>query len=64
MSDADRALFWELIDELQAGDPRIEEGTIMGNRSRLLEKYSENGCLFRVTTNGVGELFFWRESHL
>lgn len=25
-------LFWELIDQLGADDPRIEEGTIMGGR--------------------------------
>jgi hypothetical protein len=28
----DEELFWELIGDLQAQDPRIEEGTIMGGR--------------------------------
>jgi hypothetical protein len=32
MSTPDETLFWELIDELRADDPRIEEGTIMGGR--------------------------------
>ena len=31
-SEQDQALFWDLIDELRAKDPRIEEGTIMGGR--------------------------------
>ena len=25
-------VFWELIDELRADDPRVDEGTIMGGR--------------------------------
>ena len=32
MSKSDERLFWELIDELRADDPRVEEGTIMGGR--------------------------------
>jgi hypothetical protein len=32
MSTTDETLFWELIDELRADDPRVEEGTIMGGR--------------------------------
>jgi hypothetical protein len=28
----DHVLFWDLIDELRADDPRVEEGTIMGGR--------------------------------
>jgi hypothetical protein len=32
MSTTDETLFWELIDELRANDPRVEEGTIMGGR--------------------------------
>lgn len=28
----DEDIFWELIDELQIDDPRIEEGTIMGGK--------------------------------
>ena len=32
MSTTDETLFWELIDELRADDPRVEEGKIMGGR--------------------------------
>lgn len=32
MAEDDTAMFWELIDELQLEDPRVEEGTIMGGR--------------------------------
>jgi len=32
MPQTDEELFWELIDELQTADPRVEEGTIMGGR--------------------------------
>ncbi len=28
----DEDLFWDLVDELRAEDPRVEEGTIMGGR--------------------------------
>ena len=32
MAATDAAMFWELIEELQREDPRVEEGTIMGGR--------------------------------
>ncbi|MDJ0768095.1 MAG: hypothetical protein QNJ12_04845 [Ilumatobacter sp.] len=32
MPQTDESVFWELIDELQLEDSRIEEGTIMGGR--------------------------------
>lgn len=32
MAQTDEDLFWELIEELQMEDPRIEEGTIMSGR--------------------------------
>lgn len=32
MALTDEEVFWELIDELQLKDPRVEEGTIMGGR--------------------------------
>jgi hypothetical protein len=32
MAVTDHDLFWELIEELQLQDPRVEEGTIMGGR--------------------------------
>jgi hypothetical protein len=32
MPQTDESVFWELIDELQTEDPRVEEGTIMGGR--------------------------------
>jgi hypothetical protein len=28
----DESMFWDLIEELQLEDPRVEEGTIMGGR--------------------------------
>ena len=32
MRTTDESAFWELIEELQLEDPRVEEGTIMGGR--------------------------------
>ena len=32
MVTTDVSMFWELIEELQLDDPRVEEGTIMGGR--------------------------------
>jgi len=32
MTTTDQDVFWELIEELRAADPRVEEGTIMGGR--------------------------------
>ena len=32
MVTTDESMFWELIEELQLDDPRVEEGTIMGGR--------------------------------
>ncbi len=32
MPQTDEDLFWELIDGFQTGDPRVEEGTIMGGK--------------------------------
>ena len=32
MATTDESMFWELIEELQVADPRVEEGTIMGGR--------------------------------
>ena len=32
MTTTDESLFWELVEELQLEDPRVEEGTIMGGR--------------------------------
>lgn len=32
MPQTDQDVFWELIDELQTEDRRVEEGTIMGGR--------------------------------
>lgn len=32
MAETDEDVFWELIEELQAEDPRVDEGTIMGGR--------------------------------
>lgn len=32
MAQTDESVFWELIEELQLEDPRVEEGTIMSGR--------------------------------
>ena len=32
MAQTDESAFWELIEELQLEDPRVEEGTIMNGR--------------------------------
>ena len=32
MATTDESMFWELIEERQLADPRVEEGTIMGGR--------------------------------
>ena len=32
MAPTDESVFWELIEELQLEDPRVEEGTIMNGR--------------------------------
>lgn len=32
MATTDESMSWELIEELQLDDPRVEEGTIMGGR--------------------------------
>jgi hypothetical protein len=32
MATTDESMFWELVEELQLHDPRVEEGTIMGGR--------------------------------
>ena len=32
MAQTDESVFWELIEELQLEDPRVEEGTIMNGR--------------------------------
>lgn len=32
MVQSDESVFWELIEELQCEDPRVEEGTIMEGR--------------------------------
>ena len=60
---ADEALFWELIDELQAEDPRVEEGTIMGGRcARVageflgLVDYKGSGLVVKLPRERVQEL--------
>ncbi|MEQ1874600.1 MAG: hypothetical protein ABL953_12820 [Ilumatobacteraceae bacterium] len=63
MSDADQILFWELIDELQAQDPRIEEGTIMGGRCArvageflALVDYKNSGLVVKLPRERVDAL--------
>ena len=48
MTTAHERVFWELIEELQAADPRIEEGTIMGGRCARV------GCEFLALVDFKG----------
>lgn len=56
-------LFWELIDELQAGDSRIEEGTIMSSRCArvsgeflALVNHKGSGLVVKLPRERVQEL--------
>lgn len=63
MATTDESLFWELIEELQLEDPRIEEGTIMGGRcARVageflgLAGYKSSGMVVKLPRERVAEL--------
>lgn len=63
MVQSDEALFWELIDELQADDPRIEEGTIMGGRCARVDgeflglvDFKGSGLVVKLPRQRVAEL--------
>ncbi len=63
MPQTDESLFWELIDELQLEDPRVEEGTIMNGRCvRVsgeflgLVDYRGSGLVVKLPRNRVQQL--------
>lgn len=63
MAQTDESLFWELIEEFQLEDPRVEEGTIMGGRcARVggeflgLVDYKGSGMVVKLPRARVAEL--------
>lgn len=63
MTTTDDEVFWELIDELRAEDPRIEEGTIMGGRCArvageflALVDFKDSGMVVKLPRDRVDEL--------
>lgn len=67
MTTTDDEVFWELIDELRAEDPRIEEGTIMGGRCArvageflALVDFKDSGMVVKLPRARVDELIAQR----
>lgn len=63
MSDDPDAVFWKLIDELAAQDPRIVESTIMNGRCARVGKeflalvaYKDAGLVVKLPRERVAEL--------
>lgn len=63
MTQTNESLFWELIEELQHEDPRVEEGTIMGGRcARVageflgLVDHKDSGMVVKLPRERVAEL--------
>lgn len=63
MALTDEDVFWELIDEFQVDDPRIEEGTIMGGRCArvsgqflALVSHKDAGLVVKLPRERVQEL--------
>ena len=63
MATTDESMFWELIEELQLADPRVEEGTIMGGRcARVageflgLVNFKGSGLVVKLPRERVQEL--------
>lgn len=63
MPTSDDEVFWELIHELRAEDPRIEEGTIMGGRCArvageflALVDFKDSGMVVKLPRARVEEL--------
>jgi len=63
MPQTDESVFWELIEEFQLEDPRVEEGTIMGGRcARVsgeflgLVDYKGSGMVVKLSQERVAEL--------
>lgn len=63
MATTDESMFWELIEELQHEDPRVEEGTIMGGRCArvageflALVDFKGSGLVVKLPRSRVREL--------
>jgi hypothetical protein len=63
MAQTDEDVFWELIDELQIEDSRVEEGTIMGGRCArvsgeflALVDFKGSGLVVKLPKARVAEL--------
>ena len=63
MTTSAETLFWKLAAELQRGDPRIEEGTIMNGRCLRVGKefpalvdYKGSGLVVKLSKQRVAEL--------
>ena len=63
MTTTDQDVFWELIEELRAADPRAEEGTIMGGRCArvggeflALVDFKGSGLVVKLPKNRVDAL--------
>ena len=63
MTTTDESMFWELIEELQLEDPRVEEGTIMGGRcARVAGEFlglvdvKDRGLVVKLPSERVQEL--------
>lgn len=63
MAQTDESLFWELIEELQHEDPRVEEGTIMSGRCARVDgeflglvDYKGSGMVVKLPKERVAEL--------
>ncbi len=59
----DHDVFWDLIDEMQTEDPRIEEGTIMGGRCARVDgeflglvDFKGSGLVVKLPRERVQEL--------
>ena len=63
MPKTDEDVFWELIDEMQVDDPRIEEGTIMSGRCARVDgeflalvDFKGSGLVVKLPRERVQEL--------
>lgn len=63
MAQTDETVFWELIEELQLEDSRVEEGTIMGGKcARVsgeflgLVDFKGSGLVVKLPRDRVAEL--------
>jgi hypothetical protein len=63
MAQTDEGVFWELINELRAEDPRVQEGTIMGGRCvrvggefLALVDFKGSGLVVKLPKDRVSEL--------